>query len=155
MHSVYKDCVYVLSLWNHVNVSLKISAPFWLTVILNLSCSAFLTATFPAIAQACVWVSVSSLHLFLWHFTSFFSHTCLSSNIQQNICQPHVSLFLVVTCTHVLVEAGSSFFRKLNYFLQWFWRALSMTISCDMFYLTAILWIADHFNKLKPAWKTY
>lgn len=47
------------------------------------------------------------------------------------------------------------FFRKLNYFLQWFWRALSMTISCNMFYLTAILWIADHLNKLNPAWKTY
>lgn len=29
-----------------------------------------------------------------------------------------------------------------------------MTISCKAFYLTAILWITDHINKLNPAWKT-
>lgn len=29
-----------------------------------------------------------------------------------------------------------------------------MTISCNAFYLTAILGITDHANKLNPAWKT-
>lgn len=123
MHSIYKDCVYIIFLWNHVNVSLKVSAPFWLIVILNLTCSAFLTVTFPGVAQACVWVSVSSLHLFLWHFTSLFLTHAYPSNIQQNMCQPLVSLFLVVTRTHVLVESGSLFFRKSNYFLQWFLKS--------------------------------
>lgn len=154
MHSVDKDCVYILFLWNHVNVSLKVSAPSWLIVILDLSCSAFLAATLPAIAQACVWVSVSFLHLFLWHFTSLFlihAYPQISNKTGAN----HMCLcFWWWHAPIFLWKLVLFFFRKLNYFLQWFWRALPMTISCNAFYLTAILGITDHVNKLNPAWKT-
>lgn len=155
MHSIYKDCVYILFLWNHVNVSLKVSAPCWLIVIfiLNLSCSAFLTATFSAIAEACVWVPVSSQHLFLWHFTYFFlTHTY--PQISNKTCQPHVSLFSAVTCTHILVET-SSFFWKVKLLLTVILKSTTCDNYCNIFYLTAILWITHHLNKLNPAWKTY
>lgn len=40
---------------------------------------------------------------------------------------------------------GNWFFfsRKLSYFLQWCWRGLSMTISCNIFYRTATLGIIN------------
>lgn len=116
MHSIYKDCAYILFLWNHGKISLKVSSPFCLTVILNISCSIFLRATFPVITQACVWVSVSSLHLFLWYFISFFSHMPILQ-ISNKTCAAHMCHLGgdMYPCSH----GGCSCSRKFNY-SQWF-----------------------------------
>lgn len=88
------------------------SSPFQLIVILNLSCSIFLRATLPVIAQARVWVSVSSLHLLLWHFASFFSHMPILKYPTKHV--PPTCVFVLGGDMYPCSRGGCSFPESLT-----------------------------------------
>lgn len=84
-------CICAFPLKPRENFTHEVSSPFWLIVTLNLSSSILLRAM-RVLVPVCVWGSVSSLHLFLWHFTSFFSHMPILKIIPNKTCAAHMCL---------------------------------------------------------------
>lgn len=141
-----EDCVHILFLWKCFTESLS---SFLVGSHLESLLLCISDSYIPSDCSGLVWVSVSSVSMAFYFF--FLTHGY--PQISNKTWASHMCLCFWWWHAPMFLWKLVLFFQKVKLLLTVILK--TVTISCNMFYLTAISWITHPVNKLNPAWKTY